>query len=299
MVGNGLRRAIVTGTGGLGYQVALKLAGEGWDVTLAGRSAGKGDEAVASIRAAVPSARIAFEMLDLASLASVAAFAGRMLDQRDSLHLLVNNAGIMSPPKRLLTADGHELQLGVNHLGHFALTSGLLPLLRATDAARVVSVTSLAMHHAKPDFDDMESERSYSPGIAYCRSKLFQAMFAHELQRRSDRAGWGVSSFAAHPGFAATNLFGADQGPRGLQQVISKYIVGPLIGQSAEGGARPILMAATSLEAQPGALYGPKGLFEMKGAPGICKYAKLVDDAEAVQRLWTLSETLVGRSFEG
>ncbi|MGE4306595.1 MAG: SDR family oxidoreductase [Novosphingobium sp.] len=288
------RHAIVTGTGGLGFQVALRLAREGWDVVIAGRSEAKGAEALAGIRAEAPDARIGFEILDLASLASVADFAGRLRDQGDPVDLLVNNAGIMSPPKRLLTKEGHELQFGVNYLGHFALTAGLLPLLQAAPSARVISVTSLAMHHAEADLEDIACERAYKPGVAYCRSKLFQAMFARELQRRSERSGWRLSSFAAHPGFAATNLFGADQGPKGVQQFLSKYFLGPLIGHSAEAGARPILFAATSAEAQPGALYGPRGLFEMKGPPGLCKYAKAVDDQQATARLWDMSEALTG-----
>lgn len=291
------RRAIVTGTGGLGFQVALRLAREGWDIVIAGRNAAKGGEALADIRAEVPGASVAFEMLDLASLASVAAFAGRRRDQGDPVDLLVNNAGIMSPPKRLLTREGHELQFGVNYLGHFALTARLLPLLLAAPSARVVSVTSLAMHHAKADFEDMACEHAYKPGVAYCRSKLFQAMFARELQRRSAQSGWRLSSFAAHPGFAATNLFGADQGPKGVQQIISKYVLGPLIGHSAEGGAMPILFAATSPEAQPGALYGPKGLFEMKGPPGLCKFARAANDPQACATLWEMSEALADVRF--
>lgn len=291
------QRAVVTGTGGLGFQVARRLARDGWDVVVAGRSAAKGAEALASIRAEVPDARIAFEILDLASLASVAAFAARLRDLDSPVDLLVNNAGVMSPPKRLLTEDGFELQFGVNYLGHFALTAGLLPLLRAAPSARVVSVTSLAMHAARNALEDVQSERGYQPGLAYCRSKLFQAMFARELQRRSARSGWRLSSFAAHPGFAATNLFGADQGPKGIQQFLSKYVLGPLFGHSAEGGAMPILFAGTSPEAEPGALYGPKGLFEMKGPPGLCKFAKTVDDPQATEQLWDMSEEMTGLRF--
>lgn len=291
------RRAIVTGTGGLGYQVALQLARQGDDVVIVGRNGAKGADAVAGILAAAPNARITFDMLDLASQASIQALSERMLADGRPIGLLVNNAGIMSPPSRLLTEDGFELQFGVNHLGHFALTAGLMPLLRKAENARVVSVTSMAMHYAKADFSDAQSAQAYRPGVAYCRSKLFQAMFAKELQHRSDRHDWGVSSFAAHPGFAATNLFGAEQGAGGVQRVISKYIIAPVLGQSAEAGAQPILFAANSSAAQPGALYGPKGLFEMKGPPGPCKFAAPVDDPGARAQLWDLSETLIGRSF--
>ncbi len=291
------RRAIITGTGGLGLEVALQLASDGWDVVLAGRNAAAGSAAMTRIADMVRQPRASFEPLDLASLVSIGQFADRMRETGLSLDLLVNNAGIMSPPQRRQTSDGFELQLGVNHLGHFALTAGLLPLLQRAPAARVVSVTSLAMHHAKGDpFADLQCEARYRAGPAYCRSKLFQAMFAAELQRRSASAGWNLSSFAAHPGFASTNLFGA--GPGGVQHLISKFVIGPLIGQSAAEGARSILYAATSHDAVPGALYGPKGRFEMKGPPGRCEFAAAVHDPALTGRLWDISEQLTFTSFE-
>lgn len=292
----GSRRAIVTGTGGLGFEVAVALAQAGTTVILAGRNRAKGAEAVADITARAPGARIVFESLDLASLASIAAFAERMAGAGLPIDLLVNNAGIMSPPQRRLTDDGFELQLGVNHLGHFALTGRLLPLLRAAPAARVVNVTSLAMRFARGDlFADLQGERSYNPGLAYCRSKLFQAMFAAELQRRGNADGWGLASFAAHPGFAATNLFNAS--PGGFQKWLSALVLGPLLGQSATAGALPLLHAATAADAEPGALYGPKGRFGMKGPPGRCDYAPPALDAAACARLWAVSETLTGHPF--
>jgi NAD(P)-dependent dehydrogenase (short-subunit alcohol dehydrogenase family) len=200
------RCAVVTGAGGLGFEDALALARAGAEVIIASRDPGKGAEAVAQIRQAVPAANVRFERLDLASLASVADFATRVRAQRTSLDLLINNAGVMTPPMRQATADGFELQLGTNYLGHFALTAHLLPLLRKGQDARVVTLSSVAARGGKIDFDNLNAERGYQPMPVYGQSKLACLMFALELQRRSDAAGWGVTSIAAHPGIARTEL---------------------------------------------------------------------------------------------
>lgn len=290
------RNFVVTGTGGLGFQAAKALAHAHANIVLAGRNEKNGAEAVARLKAeAPPAGTVTFEKVDLADLDSVAAFAGTMLARGEPVDVLLNNAGVMSPPRRELTAQGHERQFGVNYLGHFAVTAALLPLLRARPGARVVNVTSLAQHHAKSlDLDDLEAERKYSPGLQYCLSKLLQAMFTVELQRRSDANGWGIDSLAAHPGFAGTNLF---ETGGGFARFASTRIVLPLLGQSASDGAAPLLFAATSTDAVPGKLYGPKGFMEMKGAPGECKFSDRVFDRDLAARLWDLSEDLIGQRY--
>lgn len=293
----GSQMAVITGTAGLGYQTAIALARKGMRVVLAGRNPAKGMEAIDALRLIAPGAEVRFEQLDLASLQSVSAFAARMRQAGDPIDVLIHNAGVMSPPGREMTAEGYELQLGVNHLGHFALTAGLLPLLRR--GARVVSVTSLAQHYARLNLDTLQSEAVYSAGRAYCDAKLLQAMFAVELQHRSDRMGWGITSTAAHPGFAATNLFQGGQGKGSVRSFISTRLIAPLIGHSAAAGALPILYAATSPDAEGGRLYGPKGFKEMKGPPGECAFAKPVHDAPLRARAWTMSEDMTGVRFDG
>ncbi len=289
------KTAIVTGaTGGLGYETALALARAGADVILTGRDERKGQSAIEKIGREVLGAKIAFESLDLASLASIAAFAERM-QARPSLDLLINNAGVMALPRRQVTADGFEMQLGTNHLGHFALTARLLPLLRLASAPRVVSVSSLAHRTGSIDFGDLQGERHYSPWKAYGQSKLACLMFALELQRRSDAAGWKLISIAAHPGFARTNLFSS--GPGGLLSMATD-VAAPFFGHSAADGARPILFAATSPEAKPGSHYGPGGFSELRGSPARALIMPQARDTAAAARLWEVSAKLTGTSFE-
>jgi NAD(P)-dependent dehydrogenase (short-subunit alcohol dehydrogenase family) len=195
----GGRRALVTGaTDGLGLQTALALAGRGAQVILSGRSPAKGQAALERIRAAWPAADVAFEPADLSDLAQVRDLARRT--GGDPLDMLVNNAGIMGLPQRRETADGFEMQLGVNYLAHFVLTGELLDALRRGAMKRVVSLSSLAHVGGRLDFDDLQSSRTYTPFKAYGQSKLAMLMFALELQRRSDAHGWGLVSTAAHPG---------------------------------------------------------------------------------------------------
>ena len=290
------RLAVITGTGGLGYETAIVLARAGMRIILAGRNPAKGADAVEALSLAVPGADVRFEPLDLARLQSVGAFAARMRQAGETIDVLVNNAGVMSPPRREITAEGHELQLGVNHLGHFALTAGLLPLLRC--GARVVSVTSLAQHYARLNLDTLQNEAGYSAGRAYCDAKLLQAMFAVELQCRSDRSGWGITSTAAHPGFASTNLFQGGEGKASLRSFISTRVIAPIIGHSAAAGAMPIIHAATSPHVSGGRLYGPKGFKEMKGPPGECTFAKPVYDASLREKAWAISEDRIGLRFD-
>jgi len=289
------RTAVVTGaTGGLGYETALVLARAGAEVILTGRDDRKGQSAIEKIGHEVSGARIAFEPLDLASLASITDFAQRM-QARQSLDLLINNAGVMALPRRQTTADGFEMQFGTNHLGHFALTARLMPLLRQASAPRVVSVSSLAHRTGSIDFSDLQGERIYSPWKAYGQSKLACLMFALELQRRSDAAGWKVTSNAAHPGFARTNLFAG--GPGGLVSLATDFAA-PFFGHSAADGARPILFAATSPQAKPGAYYGPGGIGELRGAPATALVMPRARDATAAARLWDISGKLTGTTFE-
>ena len=289
------RTAVVTGaTGGLGYETALVLARAGAEVILTGRDDRKGQSAIEKIGHEVSGVRIAFEPLDLASLASITDFAQRM-QARQSLDLLINNAGVMALPRRQTTADGFEMQFGTNHLGHFALTARLMPLLRQASAPRVVSVSSLAHRTGSIDFSDLQGERIYSPWKAYGQSKLACLMFALELQRRSDAAGWKVTSNAAHPGFARTNLFAG--GPGGLVSLATDFAA-PFFGHSAADGARPILFAATSPQAKPGAYYGPGGIGELRGAPATALVMPRARDATAAARLWDISGKLTGTTFE-
>jgi NAD(P)-dependent dehydrogenase (short-subunit alcohol dehydrogenase family) len=289
------RTAVVTGaTGGLGYETALALSKAGAEVILTGRDDRKGRPAIDKMSHEVAGARLSYEHLDLASLASVADFAQRM-HARQSLDLLINNAGVMALPRRQTTADGFEMQFGTNHLGHFALTARLMPLLRRASGPRVVSLSSLAHRTGFIDFNDLQGVRGYSPWKAYGQSKLACLMFALELQRRSDAAGWNLISNAAHPGFARTNLFAS--GPGGLLSFATD-LAAPLFGHSAADGARPILFAATSPEARPGAYYGPGGISELRGAPARALIMPQARDEAAAARLWKVSEQLTGTSFE-
>jgi NAD(P)-dependent dehydrogenase (short-subunit alcohol dehydrogenase family) len=289
------KTAVVTGaTGGLGYEAALALAKTGAEVILTGRDDRKGQSAVEKISGEVAGARLSYERLDLASLASVADFSQRMT-ARPSLDLLVNNAGVMALPRRQTIADGFEMQFGTNHLGHFALTARLMPLLRRAGGSRVVSVSSLAHRTGMIDFNDLQGARIYSAWKAYGQSKLACLMFALELQRRSDAAGWNVTGIAAHPGFARTNLF--TSGPGGLLSLATDFAA-PFFGHSAADVARPILFAATSAEPKPGGYYGPGGMGELRGAPARALIMPQARDAAAAARLWNVSATLTGTSFE-
>jgi NAD(P)-dependent dehydrogenase (short-subunit alcohol dehydrogenase family) len=291
------KSAVITGaTGGLGYETALALAGAGANVVLTGRNEAKGRQALQTIRRQFPKAEIAYETLDLANLASVAEFAGRYAAAHTSLDLLVNNAGVMALPRRQVTSDGFEMQLGTNYLGHYALTAHLLPLLRQGHQPRVVNLSSLAHRSGAINFGDLQSAKSYSSWKAYCQSKLAMLMFALELQRRSDAAGWGLMSNAAHPGFARTDLIANGPGANSLMSQLGRFVQ-PLISQSAAAGALPTLFAATSPDAKPAGYYGPNGFYEMKGPPVPAKIMPQAKDAAAAARLWDVSAKLTGVSF--
>jgi len=293
--------AIVTGaTGGLGYQTALGLARQGATTILAGRNPEKGAQAIARIRREVPSGNIRFEALDLASLASTADFAASITATQNIIDILVNNAGVMGFPTRRLTRDGFEQQIGVNYLAHFALTAWLKDALcAAPGGGRVVTVASVAHRRGVLDFDDLQSAKSYVPRGAYAQSKLATLVFALELQRRAERHGWNLHSMAAHPGWARTDIVtngigGGAPGPKA--RLIDKVFA--LVAQSAQDGALPSLYAAMAPQAKGGGYYGPTGWNETRGAPGLARIYPHAADPEAGARLWTLSETLTGATFD-
>lgn len=289
------RVAVVTGTGGLGFEDALALARSGGHVIIAGRNPVKGAAAVAKIRGQVPGASVDFEPLDLASLRSIADFGSRLRGRMARLDLLINNAAVMMPPHRQLSADGFELQLATNYLGHFALTATLMPLLRAAKAARVVTLSSVAARDGVVAFDDLNAQHAYNPMAVYSRSKLACLMFALELQKRSEAGGWGVSSIAAHPGISRTDLLHNAPGRWSVIGTVRTLLW--FLFQPAAQGALPALFAATSPQARGGAYYGPDRLSETRGYPAAAKVPPQALDAGASARLWTISEQMTGLTF--
>jgi NAD(P)-dependent dehydrogenase (short-subunit alcohol dehydrogenase family) len=289
------RTAVVTGANsGLGLVAARELARAGAEVVLACRSTEKGAAAVESIHAAVPGASVAVEELDLSSLASVRAFAERLSASHESLDLLINNAGVMAPPRRQ-TVDGFELQLGINHLGHFALTGLLLGRMQGREDARVVTVSSTAHKLGKLDFDDLQRQRHYFRWTAYGQSKLANVLFARELDRRLRAAGSTVASMAAHPGYSATNLQSA--APPALDRVVMA-VSNRLFAQSAEMGALPELYAATRPNLDGGLFIGPDGPNEQRGYPKVVSPNRAGRDEATAARLWAVSEELTGVSYD-
>jgi len=300
------RLAVVTGSNsGLGFGLARRLSAAGADVVMAIRNRAKGEAAIDEIRATVPNAKLTIKPLDLSSLAGVAALGEELNADGRPIDILVNNAGVMTPPQRDTTTDGFELQFGSNHLGHFALTAHLLPLLRAADQARVVSLSSLAARRGRIHFDDPQFEKSYTPMQAYGQSKLAVLMFARELDRRSKEAGWGIVSNAAHPGLTKTNLqiSGPSRGrakPSTMERLYTlSWRLTPFLWQEIDEGILPALYAATSPQAEGGAFYGPHGIYEAAGG-GVTAAkvpARARDDADWRQP-WELSERLTGVNYQ-
>jgi NAD(P)-dependent dehydrogenase (short-subunit alcohol dehydrogenase family) len=281
---------IVTGANsGIGYVAARELARHGAAVTLACRNTDKAAAARAKILADVPNADVAVGRLDLSRLESVRDFAGGWSGPLD---LLINNAGVMAPLQRRTTPDGFELQMGTNHLGHFALTGLLLPALLAVSRPRVVTVSSLAHSFGALDLDDLQSVAGYTPQRSYGNSKLANLLFALELQRRSDAAGSNLVSTAAHPGLAATGLV---TNPDGMGSARTVRLLAPfnhVVSQSAAAGARPTLFAATL--AEPGSYTGPKLFREWRGAPGPARVSASAADPVVAAELWDVSTELTG-----
>lgn len=290
--------AIVTGANsGIGLEAARALAGRGALVVLACRSREKADEAARGIRADHPCARVEVAALDLASLASVRAFAEAFRARHDALHLLVNNAGVMAIPYAR-TADGFEMQLGTNHLGHFALTGLLLERLLHTPGARVVTVSSTAHKVGRIRFDDLHGERRYRKWPAYAQSKLANLLFTHEFARRLEGAGAELRAVACHPGYAATNLQAV--GPRLEGSRLGESIMrlgNRLLAQDAAAGALPTLYAATAPELSSGVYVGPGGFAELWGSPRRVEAAPHARDPEVAARLFRVSEEQTGVGY--
>jgi NAD(P)-dependent dehydrogenase (short-subunit alcohol dehydrogenase family) len=287
---------IVTGgNSGIGYEAALEFAGKGAMVVLACRSLERGRAAAASIRAAHTGAKIGVMELDLSELASVRGFADAFHRQHRRIDILCNNAGVMAIPYRR-TVDGFEMQLGTNHLGHFALTGLLLDLLLDTAGARVVTVSSSAQHIGWIRFDDLQRERGYSRWLAYGQSKLANLLFAFELERRLERAGKKLISVACSPGYAATNLQTAGARMDGSSLRESMWsLSNRLFAISAAKGALPTLYAATSPDIQGGEYIAPKQI--QRGLPGKARTTWRAHDQAAASRLWEVSEQLTGVNY--
>lgn len=289
------RTALVTGaTSGIGLETARSLAKAGARVILAGRNAEKGAAALRDIAASGIAGKIEFETFDMANLADIAAGAARIAATHEKLDILVNNAGVMMPPKRQTTADGFELQIGTNHLGHYALTGRLLPLL-VRAKARVVNVSSNAARSGHVNFDDLQSERSYSPWGAYGQSKLANLLFMHGLQSASDAAGWGLVTVAAHPGLSATGLVTTGMGTGLIPRIVN--VVNRIIAQDSAHGALPSIAAATEPGLTPLSFVGPDGPGEWRGKPKLVKLPPKAEDRAAAERLWSVSEHLTGLTY--
>ena len=288
--------AVITGsTEGIGFQDALTLTSVGWQVIILGRNAQKGADALARIQERNPNARVGFEKMDLADLSSIQSFTAKMNARGQAIDLLINNAGVMTPPDRLETADGFELQFGTNHIGHFALTARLLPLLLKSSGARVVTVSSIANRAGQINFEDLQSETAYDAAKAYSQSKLANLMFALELQRRCEANGWSIMSLAAHPGVSRTNLLISGAGRWSIPGMARTFL--PFLFQPAAQGALPTLYAATSPDARGGIYYGPNRLSETRGMPGIAKIPSNAENREVSKKLWETSSRLAKVSF--
>ncbi|MGW3994767.1 SDR family NAD(P)-dependent oxidoreductase [Amycolatopsis sp. NPDC004772] len=284
------RVAVITGANtGLGFDTAKVLAERGATVVLAVRDVEKGKQAAARLGA---DADVAVQALDLASQESIRAAAADLHATLPKIDLLINNAGVMYPPRQT-TREGFELQFGTNHLGHFALTGLLLDLLLPVEGSRVVTVASIAHRiRAGIRFDDLQWENSYDRVAAYGQAKLANLMFAYELQRRLAPHGT-TTSIAAHPGVARTELM--RNSPAVLRALFP--VVAPLFTQSSERGALPTLRAATDPAALGGQYYGPAGLGGYRGRPEVVTSSPQSYDVSIQQRLWTVSEELTGVKF--
>ncbi|MDD7939491.1 SDR family oxidoreductase [Actinomycetospora lutea] len=295
------RRAVVTGASdGVGLGLARRLAAAGAEVVLPVRNPRKGEAAIAAIREQTPDADASLRELDLSSLASVAALGAALREEGRPIHLLVNNAGVMTPPDRQTTADGFELQFGTNHLGHVALVAHLMPLLQA-GRGRVTSQISVAARRGAVHWDDLHWQGSYEGTRAYAQSKIAFGLFALELDRRSRAGGWGITSNLSHPGVVPTNLLAArpevgraqDMPRIRLIRALSRW---GLLG-TVETALLPALHAAVSPDARGGRLYGPDGFGNLRGAPAEQRLYRPLRSTEDAERIWDVSVRLAGVSF--
>jgi NAD(P)-dependent dehydrogenase (short-subunit alcohol dehydrogenase family) len=278
---------LITGANsGLGLESARLLAGHGAELIMACRNPEKGQQAVESMRADYPEAKLDLMQLDLSDLQSVRDFADQVHERYDKLDVLLNNAGIMAPPFQR-TRDGFEMQMGTNHLGHFALTGRLLDLLENAEAPRVVTVSSLAQYMGRINLDNLNAEKGYHRWLFYGHSKLANLMFARELDRRLRESGSRVQSLAAHPGYSSTNL---------QNDTVFAHI-NQFLAQPQHMGAYPSVYAATSEEVERGGFYGPNGLFGAGGYPAPAHARRVTDDRQVADRLWKKSEELTGVAY--
>jgi NAD(P)-dependent dehydrogenase (short-subunit alcohol dehydrogenase family) len=294
-IGNldGKRIIITGGSSGIGFEAAKVLASKGAGLTLAVRNTARGERAAGAIKAEYPGAKVEVMTLDLADLASIADFATRFIERNNRLDILINNAGVMIPPYRK-TRDGFELQFGTNHLGHFALTGRLLPLIMATPGSRIVTISSIATRKGTIDFDNLDGSRGYNRMTFYRQSKLANMMFALELQNRLKHAGSETISVVCHPGISATNLvsMGSGRETGGFIRLLMR-----IIAQPAWQGALPTLYAATHNGLKGGEYIGPDGPGNHRGNPKETDETANLFDQEIATRLWQVSEKLTGVTF--
>ncbi|MFA4082393.1 SDR family oxidoreductase [Mycobacteroides salmoniphilum] len=296
------QRAVVTGASdGIGLGIATELAAAGAEVVMPVRNLSKGEAAVSTIRELHPGAKLTLEQLDLSSLTSIAALGQKLCAVGAPIHLLINNAGVMTPPERQTTTDGFELQFGTNHLGHFALTGHLLPLLR-TGQAHVTSQTSIAARSGEINWHDLNWERGYDDMRAYRQSKIACGLFGLELNRRSGAAGWGITSNIAHPGVAPTSLLAARPEVGRAKDTTEVRMIrwlsarGLIVG-TVESARLPALMAAVTPDNKSGGFYGPQWPGNAGGPPGAQRLWKPLRSNENASRLWQVSEQLTGVTF--
>ena len=296
--------AVVTGASdGVGLGLASRLAAAGAEVVMPVRNRRKGEAAMVRIKQQHPAAVLSLRDLDLSSLESVAALSAGLRSENRPIHILINNAGVMTPPDRQTTADGFELQFGSNHLGHFALVAHLLPLLRAGQA-RVTSQISVAANSNAINWDDLNWERSYHVMRAYSQSKIAFGLFGLELHRRSEAAGWGITSNIAHPGVAPTNLLAARPEVGRAKDTTAVRVIralsrrGILLG-TPESAGLPALLAATSPDARGARFYGPSGIGHLAGAPGEQTLYSRLESQDDARRIWQISEELTHTALTG
>jgi NAD(P)-dependent dehydrogenase (short-subunit alcohol dehydrogenase family) len=298
------KRALVTGAAsGIGFEAARALALRGAEVLLVDRNEEASRTALQRIHALRADARLRVMPLDLGSQKAIRDFAATLLAEDKPLDLLINNAGIQPISERRCSFDGFELTFGIGHLGHFALTGLLLPLLLCAKAPRVVTVSSMVHGKGFIDWDDLQIERNYSSQRPYNQTKLANLLFARELQRRADAAGKQLLSLAVHPGVAQTSI-GANRKQLGsyraadhMISVVLSFVL-PFLGQPAAAGALPTLYAATSADVTGGGFYGPDGYGEMKGSPAVARIKAAGQDMDAAKQLWEVSRELTGIGYE-
>lgn len=294
------KRAVVTGASdGMGMGIAARLAKAGAEVIIPVRNRTKGAAAIEVIRAQAPRAQVSMRDLDLSSLASIRALGAELREDGDPVHLLINNAGVMTPPERQTTKDGFELQFGTNHLGHVALVAELLPLLKE-GKARVTSQLSIAARSGTINWDDLNWERNYHGGRAYSQSKIAFGLFGLELDRRSQEQGWGITSNVSHPGVAPTSLLAARPELGRASAARGRRLIGWLsargiLAGTVDSAALPALCAATSLDAKRGAFYGPRGPGNLSGAPAEQELYSPLRSMDEAARVWDMSEEMIGQ----